>query len=122
MVAHPTLSHSSTFNQAHGQPHASNGMQGVFPSPTGSRGRPNPAVSLLAAREKLATEAEQEFSNAGRKGAPGRRFLDVLTLRQVLQMRDQGVGSAEIEERLGLRRGVVDRLGGKNVVGLTVVA
>lgn len=93
----------------------------MFPSSSGTRVLPqNPAVSLLAAREKLATEAEEEFSNIGRKGASGRRFLDVLTVRQVLQMREKGIRAEEIEERLGLRRGGVEKLGARGVVGITV--
>lgn len=49
----------------------------------------------------------------------GRQFLDVVTLRQVLVLRDEGgVDAAEIERRLGLRRGVVERLGRRGVVGV----
>lgn len=77
----------------------------------------NPALSILSARERLAVEAEEEFSNVGRRGAPGRRFLDVTVVRQVLVLRDQrGKGEGEIERMLGLERGVVGRLGGRGVV------
>lgn len=107
---HPTLSHSSTFNP-----------QSVYPA-SGPGIAENPAVSLLVARQRLAGEAEEEFSNIGRKGQPGRRFLDAITVRQVLQMREKGVTSAEIEEKLGLGKGVVEVLGRRNVVGLQGVA
>lgn len=51
-------------------------------------------------------------------GRGGRRFLDVLTIRRVLVLRDEkGLGGAEIERGLGLGEGVVGRLGGRAVVG-----
>lgn len=75
-------------------------------------------MSLLAARSRLAAEAEEEFSNIGRKGTPGRRFLDVTMVRQVLLMREKGAKNEEIEEKLGLRKGIVGKLGGKNVVSV----
>ena len=81
----------------------------------------NPAVSLLTARYRLAEEAEREFLNIGKgKGeGEGRQFLDVVTLRQVLVLRDEvGMGGEQIEKRLGLKRGVVGRLGGRGVVGI----
>jgi len=72
---------------------------------------------LLQARERLAEEAENEFENLGRRGANGRRFLDVITIRQVLRMRDDfGRGEREIEEQFGLKKGMVGRLGMKGVV------
>jgi hypothetical protein len=67
---------------------------------------------LLTARSRLAQEAEEEFENLGRKSSPGRSFLDVVTIRQVLMMRDeQRKGAEEIERTLGLRKGVVKKLG-----------
>jgi hypothetical protein len=48
----------------------------------------------------------------GRRGSPGRSFLDVVTIRQVLMMRDeQRKDAAEIERTLGLKKGVVGKLG-----------
>ena len=39
-------------------------------------------------------------------------------IRQVLVMRDQkGLGAREIERRMGLKEGCVERLGGRGVVG-----
>lgn len=88
--------------------------------PTGAPMPPrmyNPALTILSARERLAEEAEQEFANLGRRGAPGRQFLDVVELRKVLVLRDQrGMPVGEIERQLGLREGVVGRLGPKGVV------
>ncbi|KAK7708814.1 hypothetical protein SLS57_008875 [Botryosphaeria dothidea] len=88
--------------------------------PTGAPMPPrmhNPALTILSARERLAAEAEQEFANVGRRGAPGRRFLDVVEVRKALVLRDQrGKAPGEIEKRLGLGEGVVGKLGPKGVL------
>lgn len=57
---------------------------------------------------------------AGRgPGAKGREFLDVFEMRQVLVMRDlKGMSAAEIERKMGLKEGVVARLGEEGVLGL----
>lgn len=57
--------------------------------------------------------------DAGRRGHDGRQFLDVFTIRQILTMRDEHRrGATEIEKTLGLKKGVVDRLGAAGVVEL----
>ena len=54
----------------------------------------------------------------GKKGFPGRRFLDVVTIRQVLVMRDERrIEEEEIERRLELEVGTVRRLGPRGIVG-----
>jgi hypothetical protein len=75
----------------------------------------------LTARYRVAEDAEREFGNIGKEGAEGRQFLDVVTLRQVLTLRDErGVEAEEIERQLGLRSGVVGRLGRRGVVGVSL--
>ncbi|RDW89734.1 hypothetical protein BP6252_01766 [Coleophoma cylindrospora] len=123
----PTLSNSSTVNypassntanqhaNAQFQPSASSPLQTLFPSARGPS--TNPAVALLEARSRLAEAADTEFSNIGRRGAEGRTFLDVITVRQVLQLRDErGLSGSEIEKRMGLGHGVVEQLGRRGVV------
>lgn len=80
----------------------------------------NPAISLLSARYRLAEEAEREFAQMGKESQrrEGRQFLDVTTLRQVLGMREAGVQAGEIERNLGLKGGVVARLGRRGVVSV----
>lgn len=126
----PTFSNSSTFNQSQAGQQATNSAplsagggfvpsesspsQSIFPNPAS-----NPAVILLEARQKLARQAEEEFEDVGRlgKGKKGRQFLDVVTIRQVLRLRDQlGRSDNEIEENLGLQAGLVSRLGRKGIV------
>ncbi len=46
--------------------------------------------------------------------------MDVVTLRQVLVLRDEkGVGEGQIERVMELRAGVVGKLGRRGVVGVT---
>ena len=74
---------------------------------------------VLDARSRLQGEADKEFRDMGKRGAEGRQFLDVLTIRQILILRDQrGESNEKIEKMLGLKRGVVDRLGPNGVVEL----
>ena len=110
----PTMSPTSAF------PHPSNpNNPGQAPRPAGPDPRTNPAIAVLDARSRLQDEAEREFIEAGRRGHPGREFLDVFTIRQMLILRDQrGKNAAEIEKALGLKQGAVDRLGAKGVVQL----
>jgi hypothetical protein len=74
---------------------------------------------VLEARARLQDEAEREFMEAGRRGHEGRQFLDVYTIRQILTMRDErGRNPGQIEKALGLKSGVVGRLGMEGVVEL----
>jgi hypothetical protein len=72
---------------------------------------------VLHARARLQEKAEGE-ERLGR-GSKQREFLDVFEMRQALLMRDaQGKTPAQIERRLGLKEGVVARLGGKGVLSV----
>ncbi|KAI9656299.1 MAG: hypothetical protein M1821_004962 [Bathelium mastoideum] len=123
----PQLSPSSTFPSTNNTtaasplpPGATHPTQPHFP--TAAQISANPALTLLRRREELATEAEREFQRVGKRqgsGAgeeQGRRFLDVVTIGRVLRMRDQGKEAEEIERVMGLRKGIVGRLGEKGVV------
>jgi hypothetical protein len=100
----PTFSNSSTVNRA-----AS--MQTVFPQAS------NPALLVVTARQRLTEAADREAEHFGRAGHPGRSFLDALTIQQVLTMRDkQGMRRGDIERFLGLKKGILDRLGKDEVV------
>ncbi|RAL16000.1 uncharacterized protein BO97DRAFT_383925 [Aspergillus homomorphus CBS 101889] len=79
---------------------------------------PNPALLVVTARQRIAKAAEAEADEMGRQNFTGREFLDALTIRQVLAMRDrQGLPAGEIERVMRLKKGVVERLGAKGVVG-----
>ena len=71
---------------------------------------------MLRARERLQQEAEAEFAQTGR-GVGGRSFLDVTTIRQILVMRDdKRMEAGAIEKALGLKEGVVKKLGKRGIV------
>ncbi|PYI04039.1 hypothetical protein BO78DRAFT_373732 [Aspergillus sclerotiicarbonarius CBS 121057] len=104
VTPNPTYSPSSTFSQQ--------------PAPTVFPPASNPALLVFSARQRITKAAEQEAEAMGKMDFAGREFLDALTVRQVLAMRDrQGLGEAEIERMLRLKGGVVGRLGGRGVVG-----
>ncbi|CAG8956691.1 hypothetical protein HYFRA_00012235 [Hymenoscyphus fraxineus] len=133
VTPNPTFSPSSTFSNApvlrhsHQSPTQNSTQNSPPPNFTPSSSSPgqsifpsaaqNPAVSLLTARYRLAEEAEREFEGLGKKGSQGKRFLDVVIIRQILMLRAKGMRDEGIEEVLELRRGVVKMLGGKGVFG-----
>ncbi|KAL8827835.1 MAG: hypothetical protein Q9170_006854 [Blastenia crenularia] len=106
-----TLSNSSTFHPQNPQNSSQQAPSNIFPNPS-----LNPALTMLSRREGLAREAEAEFTRL-RGGGEGRKFLDVVKIREVLVMRDEKrISEEEIERRLGLQKGLVERLGGREVV------
>lgn len=109
----PTYSHSSTFNPApSATPQPDQSAQLVFP-----QSATNPALLVLSARERIAQAAEREAEQVGKPSFAGREFVDALTIRQAISMRDkQGYPPAEIEDSLQLKRGVMERLGKRGIV------
>ncbi|KAE9969481.1 hypothetical protein EG328_006844 [Venturia inaequalis] len=89
-----------------------------FPYPSAANMNPasNPALRILQARGQLQDQADKEFENVGRRTFQGRQFLDVTMVSQVLLARRSGASDQEIEKRMGLRAGVVERLGKHGVV------
>jgi len=73
---------------------------------------------VLQARQRLQEEAEEESLNVGRKGFPGRRFVDVSTVRQALLLRQKGEGEEDVERKLGFRKGRLSVLGKGIVEGV----
>ncbi|MCJ1306361.1 hypothetical protein MMC25_000003 [Agyrium rufum] len=113
----PTFSNSSTFNSSQSGSFSmqQRGSQqpSIFPDPS-----TNPALQIYNARSRMGAAAEQEFASLGKASFAGREFLDVVTIKQILIMRDErGMPAKEIEEALKLKSGVVNRLGMKGVVG-----
>ncbi|KAJ1327770.1 hypothetical protein MN608_07101 [Microdochium nivale] len=81
---------------------------------------PSVTLNALAVRKELAERATAEFE---RGGNTDREFLDVDTLRQILQLVERGGGGAgasdaAIEQKLRLKRGVVARLVGGKAKGV----
>jgi hypothetical protein len=74
---------------------------------------------VLDARARLQAKAEVEERLGRGPSSKGREFLDVFEMRQALLMRDvQGKTAAQIERKLGLKEGVVARLGGRGVLAV----
>ncbi|CAI7583282.1 unnamed protein product [Penicillium bialowiezense] len=98
----PTFSNSSTYKGP---------AQSIFPQSS------NPALLVVTARQRLTKAADEEAEQFGRAGHPGRTFLDAMTIQQVLTMRDkQNQRPRDIERFLGLRKGILDRLGKDEIV------
>ncbi|BDD64006.1 hypothetical protein MPDQ_005028 [Monascus purpureus] len=105
VTPNPTLSHSSTFNATQ-----KGRTNTVFPQAS------NPALLVWSARQRITKEAELEAESFGKQSYAGREYLDALTIRQALSMRDrQGLSDGEIEGLLRLKKGVLGRLGKKGV-------
>jgi hypothetical protein len=71
---------------------------------------------ILQARQQLQDKADRELDGLGRRGFDGREFVDVHALREALILRRKGMKSRDIEGRLELKPGVLERLGGMGVV------
>ena len=87
---------------------------GLFPDPATMRN--NPALLIMQARKRWQERAEYEFDNIGRSGFEGRELMDVGMVTDALKMRARGVESEDIEKRLGLKKGVMAKLGRPGVL------
>ena len=83
----------------------------AFPNPLN-----NPALRLLEARSRIADEAEEELTRAGRRGFEGRKYVDVSAVQLALMRRARGDSDRGIEEAVGLRKGRLGALGPRGVV------
>ncbi|KAM3497798.1 hypothetical protein MY10362_008863 [Beauveria mimosiformis] len=110
----PTFSPSSRAAGAHhlgGLPSSAAGP--VFPASTA-----NATLSALAARQRVQERAEadmERFQQVGMRGA-ARRYVDMRTLSDALQLLDRGVPREEVEARMGMQEGLLARLGRKGVL------
>ncbi|KAK4218273.1 hypothetical protein QBC37DRAFT_395959 [Rhypophila decipiens] len=76
----------------------------------------NVTLGVLEARRALEQRATQEFDRMGKPGYQGREFLDIMTIRNILVMRQRGDSPSDIETRLRLKPGLVARLGRAGIV------
>ncbi|KAF2453863.1 hypothetical protein BDY21DRAFT_374404 [Lineolata rhizophorae] len=83
----------------------------LFPRAPAEGAQRNPALAVVEARRRLEGEKEREEDGAGREGFEGRGLVDALVVGRAVRLREEGVGDVEVEGLLGLRRGVVGRLG-----------
>lgn len=78
--------------------------------------RTNTTLTAIGARQRLQQQAELEFENMGRADSQGRRFLDIRTIVDAMQLRDRGMPQKDIEARLGIRAGLLDRVSRQDVL------
>ncbi|KAK5992965.1 hypothetical protein PT974_06390 [Cladobotryum mycophilum] len=76
----------------------------MFPS-----AKHNATLTVLDARRQLQQRADQDFEAMGR-GVP-RRFVDMRTLVEVVELRNRGVQIADVEKRFRLEPGLLSKLG-----------
>ncbi|AEO53264.1 hypothetical protein MYCTH_2122102 [Thermothelomyces thermophilus ATCC 42464] len=76
----------------------------------------NATLGVLEVRRQLEARAREELENTGKSTDKGREFLDIGTIRQILVLRQGGASPADIEARLRLKPGVVERFGPQGVV------
>jgi hypothetical protein len=76
----------------------------------------NATLGVLEKRRQLEARAKQELDNMGKSSDKGKEFLDVGIIKQILVLRQGGVSATDIEARLGLKPGVVARLGPQGIV------
>ncbi|KAL2165411.1 hypothetical protein VTH06DRAFT_709 [Thermothelomyces fergusii] len=108
----PTYSPSSIAYQF---PDASGIRQSVS-TPQYPASSQNATLGVLEVRRQLEARAKEELENTGKSTDKGREFLDIGTIRQVLVLRQGGMSPADIEARLRLKPGVVERFGPPGVV------
>lgn len=88
----------------------------MFPNapPSGSKFPNTPrnnTLIVLDSRRRLQAQADEELDSIGKPNSKGREFLDIATIQKIILLRQQGQEAAAIESRLGLKPGVVARLG-----------
>lgn len=85
--------------------------QSAFPDP-----RNNPAIRVLEARQRIDDEADEELRDVGRRGFPGRKYVDAGVIQLALMRQARGEPDARIEDALGIKRGRLSVLG-RGVLG-----
>ncbi|KAJ4358584.1 uncharacterized protein N0V89_003168 [Didymosphaeria variabile] len=112
----PHFSHSSTSsfdpqrNTSSTQPSDSYGMMNELPRSAFPDPGNNPALRILAARQRIQEEAEEELENVGRQSFRGRKYVDASTITLALMRRQRGEPDSRIEEALGIKKGRLSAL------------
>ena len=124
--ANPYQSHTSTQYQQPSRQQSAKGLPaelaplanepppGLFPDAASMRN--NPALLVMQARKRWREKAEIELDNIGRSGFAGRELMDAAMVTDALRMRARGVAIEDIEKRMGLKKGVMAKLGGRGVL------
>lgn len=79
--------------------------------------RSNPTLTVLEARRKLQALADEDTEAVNRLGSKAqRRFVDMRTLVDAMDMLERGHSAKEVEGRFGLQPGLLGKLGKKGVL------
>jgi len=73
--------------------------------------RDNPALRVLAARQRIQEAAEEERNNLGRRGFSGRTYVDAGAIQLALMRKAHGENDSRIEEALSIKKGRLSVLG-----------
>lgn len=111
----PTYSHSSTASTTAAPSYQSQNSGPVFPAAS-----QNAVLTALEARRKVQEQADSEFENLGLSSSQGRQFLHAGMIRDMLVMRERGSSEEQIENRFNLKKGVVKKLGPRDVYKPTI--
>ena len=104
----PTYSPSSTASSSQ-RPAANDISQPLGPIFPASKH--NSTLSVLEARRAIQQQADEDFEALGRAGSPGRRFMDMRTLVDAMQLLDRGLSRSQVEQQLKLQPQLLDKLG-----------
>ncbi|KAK0668232.1 hypothetical protein QBC41DRAFT_124025 [Cercophora samala] len=78
----------------------------MFPS-----ARNNPTLGALENRRRLEAQAKSEMEDWGKSTHQGKELLDIGTIKKIFVLSEQGESEQAIEKQLGLKKGVVSKLG-----------
>ncbi|KAK4647671.1 uncharacterized protein QC761_103440 [Podospora bellae-mahoneyi] len=78
----------------------------MFPS-----AKNNPTLGALENRRRLEEQAKREMEDWGKSTHQGKEFLDIGTIKKIFVLSEQGESDQAIEKQLGLKKGVVAKLG-----------
>lgn len=79
--------------------------------------RSNPTLTVLEARRTMQALADEDAEAVNRLGSKAqRRFLDMRTLVDAMDMLERGHAAGDVEERFGLQPGLLGKLGKKGVL------
>lgn len=99
------------------QPPVGQQGQNTFPSKgRGTGGAINPAIVVVQARERIGKVWQAERDALGRGSFAGRTLLGAGEIADVIRMRDEGSKGEEIEKKMRLNKGLVEKLGVRGVV------
>lgn len=74
-------------------------------------------LAVLEARKQLQQQADEDMEAVNEAGSNAvRRFLDMRTLIDAIQLLDRGHSSAEVEKKLGLQPKLLSKLGRQGIL------